>query len=293
MANRPPTIRMRRLGAHLRRLREEQGLSLEEAATFLRFSRSALARMENAQVITRPRDVEYILLKYGVEDEELRAKMLGLASAGRSQEWVKRHGALVSAKPPLEYVPLEQDSSRIRAYHPTNVFGLLQTDEYARAIMNPFGNAPEDRLSRSVEYRMARKEALTRPDPLSLYAILGEAVLRQQIGGPAVLERQLRYLLAAFEQDNVHLRVLPFTAPRNPGVDGAFCILDVEEGNFSVVVLESRLNSVFMERDEGIDVYATIFDELWAVALTADESRELVEGAMLDVRSSSGRGANS
>src|SRR4051812_16584959 len=134
MPKNPPTVRMRRLGAQLRKIREDRGLTLDEAANLLKLSKSALNRMENAQVVVRPHETEYLLLQYEVTDENLRSSLRGLASAGRSKEWVKRYGALSPGSRVEDLVLLEQDSSAIRASHPFGIPGLLQTVDYARAV---------------------------------------------------------------------------------------------------------------------------------------------------------------
>jgi transcriptional regulator with XRE-family HTH domain len=126
---------MRRLGAQLRKIREDRGLTLDEAADLLKLSKSALNRMENAQVIVRPHETEYLLLKYEITDDDLREALLGLASAGRSKDWVKRHGALSPVSPVKDLVQLEQDSSAIRIFQPSGIPGILQTPDYARAVI--------------------------------------------------------------------------------------------------------------------------------------------------------------
>src|ERR687895_572135 len=158
MAKNPPTVRMRRLGAQLRKIREDRGLTLDEAANLLKLSKSALNRMENAQVVVRRHETEYLLIKYGVADADLRDALLGLASAGRSKEWVKRHGALSPESPVKDLVQLEQDSSAIRIFQPFGVPGILQTPDYARAVILSRPPRPTRDLDRHMAFRMARKE---------------------------------------------------------------------------------------------------------------------------------------
>jgi transcriptional regulator with XRE-family HTH domain len=204
---------MRRLGAQLRKIREERGLTLDEAADLLKLSKSALARMETAQVTTRRHEVEYLTYKYGVTDEGLRDSLIGLAGAGRSKDWVKRYGSLV--RPSGDYVRLEQDSSLIRTFQAILVPGLLQTPEYARTIMGQIKYDPPPNLE-SVAYRMARQEVLTRPDAAQLKAVIGEAALRQQLGGTEIMRSQLQHLLEMYERANVSMRVLRRGARRDP-----------------------------------------------------------------------------
>jgi transcriptional regulator with XRE-family HTH domain len=202
MATRPPTVRRRRLGVQLRKIREDRGLTLDEAAAFLKISKSALSRMENAQIVARAHEINYILM--------MRHKQLGVGA---------NYG---------EYVHLEQDSSQLFAYHVDLIHGLLQTPEYARAVMSSVpSNAGRD-IDRAVAYRMARKDALTRADPLELSVVIGEAAVCQLTGGREVMVAQLRHLLEQAEHPNVNIQILPFAATRNPGVDGSFAILHVE-----------------------------------------------------------------
>ncbi|GAA3963285.1 helix-turn-helix transcriptional regulator [Actinomadura viridis] len=271
---------MRRLGAQLRRLREERGLDLGEAADFLKISGAALSRMENAQVMTRRHEVEYILMKYGVEDEHLCASLLGLAAAGRSRDWIQRYKTLSPGEGAGEFVRLERDSSTIREYHPIGIPGLLQTPEYARAVMESLPDGRTSDLAAWVDFRMARKEVLTRPNPAIFIAVVGEAALRQNIGGAQVLQGQLRYLHSVSEQPNVHLQVLPFSAAGNPGHDGGFILLDVAVGDFTLVFLDGLRRALFLEEDEDVDAYRTAFQALSDTALPAVESREIIHRFM-------------
>ncbi|MFF5262441.1 helix-turn-helix domain-containing protein [Actinomadura viridis] len=288
MATRSPSVRMRRLGAQLRRLREERGLDLDEAADFLKISGSALSRMENAQVMTRRHEVEYILMKYGVEDEQLCASLLGLAAAGRSRDWIQRRKGPSPGEGAGEFVRLEQDSSTIREYHPVAIPGLLQTPEYARAVMEspPTGQTPD--LAARVDLRMARKEVLTRPAPAIFIAVIGEAALRQNIGGAQVLQGQLSYLHSVSEQPNIRLQVLPFSAAGNPGHDGGFILLDVAVGGFTVVFLDGLRRAFFLEEDEDVDAYRTVFQALCDTALPVAESREIIQRFMREARGTPG-----
>jgi transcriptional regulator with XRE-family HTH domain len=282
MAKNPPTVRMRRLGAQLRKIREDRGLTLDEAANLLKLSKSALNRMENAQVVVRPYETEYLLLKYEVDDD-LRDSLLGLASAGRSREWVKRHAALSPESPVKDLVQLEQDSSAIRIFQPFGIPGILQTPDYARAVIGSYPPRPAQDVDRAVAFRMARKEVLSRPVPVRLDVVMGEAAMRQQMGGAGVLRDQLRYLLEASSPANVSLRVLSYEVTRHPGFDGAFTMLDVETGAFTVVVIDSMMRSVYSEADADVESYSSVFTELCAVALSETDSRERIEQVMFEL----------
>ncbi|MEU5876652.1 Scr1 family TA system antitoxin-like transcriptional regulator [Spirillospora sp. NPDC047279] len=283
MAKHPPTVRMRRLGAELRKIREELGLALEEASTLLNISKSALHRMENAQVIVRTHEVDYFLIKYEVLDQALGESLRGLAGAGRSKEWVKRHANLSPTPVISDAVRLEQDSARIRTFQPNVVPGLLQTPEYARAVMRsrpPVGDRDYDS---SVAFRMARQEALTRPNPAFLDAVISETVLRQMTGGAEVMAGQLHRLLEASRTPNVRLRVLPFSATTLPSPEGAFTVLDVESGDFTLAFIEGLIQAIFLEGDDDVARYSVVFERVCAAALSEPDSYALVEQALRDI----------
>lgn len=284
MATRPPTVRRRRLGVQLRKIREDRGLTLDGAADFLKISKSALSRMENAQIVARVHEINYILMMYGFEeDDDLRTALIGLATGGPSRDWIRRHKLPGKGPNYGEYVMLEQDSSELFTYHTDLIPGLLQTPEYARAVMTSVPSSKPGDIDQLVAYRMARKEALTRPDPLAIHAVIGEASVCQWMGGREVMLAQLRYLLELTEWPNIDVRILPFSATGNPGVDGSFTILHVESGNFPIVVVDGFLRRIFLDEDEGVSAYRAIQAELSRVALPPTETRERIEQAVRDL----------
>jgi transcriptional regulator with XRE-family HTH domain len=289
MAKNPPTVRMRRLGAELRKIREELGLTLDDAAELLSISKSALNRMENAQVITRPHEVKYFIMMYRVTDRARRDSLIGLASAGRSRDWIKRHGALSPDSPVKDLVQLEQDSSAIRIFQPFGIPGLLQTPDYARAVIGSRPPKPTRDLNRAVDFRMARKEVLSRS--VRLDAVIGEAAIRQRMGSSDILHDQLRHMLEVSHSANVTVRVLPYEVTRHPGFDGPFTMLDVEAGNFTVVVIDSLVRSIYLEDDEDVKPYNLVFGELCAVALSEADSLELIERVLDGLKAGPGEGA--
>ncbi|WP_165970565.1 helix-turn-helix transcriptional regulator [Actinomadura sp. 6K520] len=291
MPKRPPTVRRRRLGAQLRKIREERGLTLDEAAALLSMSKSAISRMENAQVVARTHEVNYIAMMYGLpEDDDLRVALVGLATGGRSRDWIRRHKLPGKGPNYGEYVLLEQDSSELFAYHADVIPGLLQTPEYARAVMTSVPSSGAKDIDQLVAYRMARKEALTRTEPLSISAVVGEAAICQWMGGREVMIAQLQYLLELTEWPNIELRVLPFTATRNPGVDGSFAVLHVEAGNFPIVIVDGLQRRIFIDEDEGVAAYRAIQVELRRIALTEAQTRERIEQAVWTLRTGAAGG---
>jgi DNA-binding XRE family transcriptional regulator len=284
----PPTVRMRRLGAQLRRLREDRGLTLDDAAELLKLSKSALNRMENAQVITRRHEVQYLIMMYEVTDEQTRDSLLGLAGAGRSKDWVKRYGGLSPGSRVDDLVLLEQDSSAIRICQPFGIPGILQTPDYARAVKSSLQLDPTRDIDKAVAFRMARKEVLSRSVPVRLEAVIGEAALRQRMGGESVLRDQLRYLLEASRPANVTVRVLPYAAARHPGFDGPFTMLDVEAGDFTIVVIDGLARSIYLEEETCVERYRVAFAELCAEALSEADSRALIERGVHELEEAAG-----
>ncbi|WP_243723132.1 helix-turn-helix transcriptional regulator [Actinomadura sp. 7K507] len=291
MSKRPPTVRRRRLGVQLRKIREERGLTLDEAAALVMMSKSALSRMENAQVVARAHEIDYILMAYGVEEgDDLRSALVGLATGGRSRDWIRRHKQLNRAANYGEYVLLEQDASEFFAYEGDLIPGLLQTPGYARAVLDSVPtNAGRD-IDQAVDFRMARQDALTRPNPILIKAVIGEAALCQRVGGRPVMIQQLQHLLELLKRPNVGLQVLPFTSERKPALDGSFGILHVEAGNFPIVVIDGLLRSLFLEEEEEVAAYRDIQAKLCMVALSEAETRERIERAIRDFESGQAEG---
>ncbi|WP_165950215.1 helix-turn-helix transcriptional regulator [Actinomadura sp. GC306] len=286
MSKRPPTVRRRRLGTQLRKIREERGLTLDEAAALLSMSKSALSRMENAQVVARTHEVNYIAMMYGLpEDDDLRSALVGLATGGRSRDWIRRHKLPGKGPHYGEYVLLEQDSSELFTYHADLIPGLLQTPEYAHAVMASVPSSGVSDIDEGVAFRMARKEALTRPDPLLIKAVIGEAAIRQWVGGREVMTAQLRYLRELIEWPNVQVQILPLTTTKNPGVDGSFVILHVEAGNFPIVIVDGFRRTIFIEDDEDVVAYREIQAELCRVAAPEAETRHCIEQAIRNLES--------
>jgi hypothetical protein len=142
-----------------------------------------------------------------------------------------------------------------------------RTPEYARVVIQSPRLHPDRNVDRSVDFRMARQEALSRSNPATLEVVIGEPALRQRLGGAPVLQDQLRHLLDSSRRTKITVRILPYSATRNPGIDGPFTIMHVETGNFAVVVIESLARSIFLEDDTEVTRYEMVFENLCAVAL--------------------------
>lgn len=277
-----PAVRRRKLGAELRALRTSAGLTSGEAAGLVGWHQSKVSRIETGTSGAKPGDVRLLLDAYGVADERLRDLLLVLASAhdaaGRDHWWHAYRGELPPAY--RDFISLEAQASAMRTLETTVVPGLLQTREYARAVTGAaVGGLSEERLDALVEVRLARQDVLRRRRPLALSAVLDEAVLRRQVGGPEVMSRQLKKLAEAAEMPHVRLRVLPFSAGAHIGVTGSFVIFSfARTSDLDVVVLDHLTSSVHLERKEDLGAYTEAFDSLLNHALSPGESLEFIAG---------------
>jgi transcriptional regulator with XRE-family HTH domain len=213
------------LGTQLRRLREAKGISREAAGWEIRASDSKITRLELGRVGFKERDVEDLLTLYGVTDARDRATLLGLARSANAPGWWHRFSDLLPTwfQP---YLGLESAAEIIRTYELQYIPGLLQTPDYARAVVKiSHGNAPAEEVERRVTLRMERQQVLTRANQLQMWVVVDEAVLRRLIGGPAVMRGQVGSLIEATKLPNIRLQVLPFAAgvlaPALPGPGAA------------------------------------------------------------------------
>ncbi|MFH9864464.1 helix-turn-helix domain-containing protein [Streptomyces sp. NPDC017202] len=271
-----PAVRRRKLGAELRALRSRAGFTSGEAARLVGWHQSKVSRIETGTSGTRPADVRSLLDAYGVEDAQLRGLMLALAGSvegdGREHWWHAYRGVL----PPTyrDFISLESQASAMRTLETTVVPGLLQTPAYARAVTRAaVEGLDEDRLDALVEVRLARQDVLRARPPLELDAVLDEAVLRREVGGPEVMARQLERLVEAARLPQVRLQVLPFSAGAHIGVTGSFVIFSFSSASdLDVVVLDHLTSSVHLERKEDLQAYTKAFDALRAHALSPGDS---------------------
>jgi transcriptional regulator with XRE-family HTH domain len=277
-----PAVRRRKLGAELRALRTGAGLTSGEAARLVGWHQSKVSRIETGASGVKPADVRLLLDAYGVSDPQLRELLLVLAGSGcgqgRDHWWHAYRGVL----PPTyrDFISLESQASGMRTLETSVVPGLLQTPEYARAVTRAaVEGLDEDRLDTLVEVRLARQDVLRSQPPLRLSAVLDEAVLRREVGGPDVMEDQLLRLMEAARLPQVRLQVLPFAAGAHIGVTGPFVIFSFSNtSDLDVVVLDHLTSSLYLERKEDVGAYTEAFDALRRHALSPEESLEYIAG---------------
>ncbi|MEU9667613.1 helix-turn-helix transcriptional regulator [Streptomyces bobili] len=282
-----PAVRRRKLGAELRALRSRAGLTSGEAARLVGWHQSKVSRIETGTSSTKPADVRLLLDAYGVDDAQLRELMLALAGSvegdGREHWWHAYRGVL----PPTyrDFISLESQASAMRTLETTVVPGLLQTPAYARAVTRAaVEGLDEDRLDTLVEVRLARQDVLRARPPLRMDAVLDEAVLRREVGGPEVMAQQLERLVEAARLPQVRLQVLPFSAGAHIGVTGPFVIFSFSSASdLDVVVLDHLTSSLYLERKEDVQAYTEAFNALRAHALSPGDSLDYL-AALGDAR---------
>ncbi|MER5421629.1 helix-turn-helix domain-containing protein [Streptosporangium roseum] len=272
-----PTALRILLGSQLRRLREAKGLSREEAAHLIRGSESKISRMELGRVGLRERDVADLLTFYGVEDEAARSAVMDLLLRANEPGWWHRFNDLLPSWFQT-YVGLEEAASRIRTYEVQFVPGLLQTEEYAKAVITAgsAGVAPEE-ITRRVDLRMERQQVLDRPDGPFFWAVIDEAALRRPIGGSEVMRAQLEHLLDLMRQPNITIQVMPFSFGGHSAEGGAFSVLRFQDQELpDVVYVEQLASALYLDKREEVDRYSEVMERLCAVSTTPGETTDIL-----------------
>jgi transcriptional regulator with XRE-family HTH domain len=283
--NETPTVRRRLLGSELRRLRDAAGFSLEDAARILECDRSKISRVETGHRGIRPKELRELLAEYGV-DEERRYALAELARQANKRGWWHTYSDVL-AEPYQDFISIEAVSAATWTYESQVVPGLLQTEDYAHAIAGAsLLKEVKEQQDRFVAVRMARKQVLSRESsPLHLWAILGEACLRQKVGGPAVMRAQLQHLIeVSAELPNVTLQVLPFDVGAHAGISGTFSILLFPEpAEIGVVYQGSLTGGLYLEVPQEVVRYKLVFEHLRASALPTRSSVRLIEKVARDL----------
>lgn len=289
-AERSPTVRRRRLAKQLADLREHAALSVKDVARQLEWAESTVYRIESARRGVKPGDVLLLLDLFTrtgkvVITDEQREELLRLAREARKRGWWQTYSGAVP-EPFVVYIGLEAEVSTLRAYGCELVPGLLQTEEYAREVRRASVPTPDPaQTDRWLAVRAARQRRLVEEDPILLWAVLNEGVLRRAMGGPAAMARQLARLVEAAELPNVTVQVLPFSAGAHPAVDAPFMILGFpERTDPDVVYVEHMTQALYIETPSEVDAFALAFDHLRARALDPDESVARIMSIMEDHR---------
>ncbi|MEV6980381.1 helix-turn-helix transcriptional regulator [Sphaerisporangium sp. NPDC051017] len=278
MADHIPTVRQRRLAQSLRELRLKAGLTQEQVAAEMGWHSSKLFRLENAR---SPRvdwvDVKELLDLYGVASPQ-RDALIQLARDARRRGWWTPYSDVFTGS----FVALEDAASLLRVYQSELVPGLLQTSEYARAVITAVRpGLPPEETERRVEARMARQLAvLDRDHSPQLVCLLNEAVVRRPVGGPSTMRAQLRRLTEIDGRPDVAIRIIPFGAGAHAAIEGPFVLFQFpEEHAPDVAYVEGAMGDLYLESVEEVQRYTLLFERICELALDVEETAKVIAAA--------------
>jgi len=279
-----PTVLRMLLGAHLRRLREAQGVTREDAGWEIRSSESKISRMELGRVGFKERDVSDLLSLYGVNDPEERTRLLGLARDANTPGWWHRFGDVLPGWF-QSYLGLEAAAAIIRTYEVQFLPGLLQTPDYARAVITlGHEHARAEELDRRVALRIARQQMLNRDHPTHLWAVVDEAALRRPIGGLKVMREQLEALIEATRHPNITVQIIPFSVGGHAAAGGAFTILRFPDEDLSdVIYVEQLTSALYLDKPDDVDYYTAAMERLCVEAETPEKTPVILERILRDL----------
>lgn len=267
-----PTLRQRQLAKRLRDLRHDHGLGIAEVAERLLCSPAKISRIETAQRRVSLRDVRDLCRLYGVTDP---TELMALAKDARQQSWWQEPEE-------VDFRPLpglENEAVAITEYETTTIPGLLQTEDYARAVISGFvpGIAP-DALGERVDKRMRRQDVLRKATPPRYWVLLDESALHRHIGGSAVMEGQLGRLYDMTLLPNIQVQVIPYTVGAHVGLDSAFMLLEFDEsaGLPDTVYMDTLAGQIFQEKPAQLRYFHDLLNHLRSVALSPHESAERI-----------------
>jgi transcriptional regulator with XRE-family HTH domain len=272
-----PTALRILLGSQLRKLREAKNVTREEAGHIIRGSESKISRMELGRVGFKERDVADLLTLYGVVDEEARAAVLDLVATANEPGWWHRFNDVLPTWFQA-YVGLEEAATRIRTYEVQFVPGLLQTKEYARAVVTAgAAGIGAEEIARRVDLRLERQKIFDKPDGPVFWAVIDEAALRRPIGGVEVMRAQIEHLIDLMRQPNITIQIMPFSFGGHSAEGGAFSILRFADTDLpDVVYVEQLASALYLDKREDVDRYTEVMERLCAVSTTPDETIELL-----------------
>ncbi len=277
-AGNPAVLRIL-LGAQLRRLREAKRITLEEAGNVIRASHSKISRLESGRVAFKDRDIVDLFIYYGVTDKAQIQTLREIATRANSRGWWHDYSDILPGWFE-EYISLEEAAVQIRGYEMQFVPGLLQTEEYARAVTLLAYSNPKE-ISRRVSLRMARQARLSGPEPVSFEMVVDEAALRRPIGGSSVMRAQLRHLIELSQRPNVTIQILPFKAGGHAAAGGSFSVLHFAETDLSdIVYLEQLATAQYLEKPDMVGKYLAVMERLCLDAATPADSGKTLQAIL-------------
>jgi transcriptional regulator with XRE-family HTH domain len=277
-----PSVLRILLGAQLRRLRESKRITLEDAGNVIRASHSKMSRLESGRVGFKDRDVVDLFVYYGVTDQAQIQALRAIATRANSRGWWQDYSDIVPSWFE-EYISLEQAATEVRGYEVQFVPGLLQTEEYARAVTLLAYSNPKE-IGRRVSLRMARQARLSEAEPVSLGMVLDEATLIRPIGGAAVMRGQLKHLIEMAQRPHVTIQVLPFKAGGHAAAGGPFSLLHFAESDLSdIVFLEQLATAQYHEKPDMVRKYQAVMERLRLAAATPEDSLSKLQAMLSDI----------
>ncbi|MFE5588789.1 helix-turn-helix domain-containing protein [Streptomyces sp. NPDC056549] len=270
-----PTVRRRRLGQELRKLREAKNMTAEQVAERLLVSQSKISRLENGRRSISQRDVRDLCGVYEVEDERMVDSLMQMAKDSRQQGWWHAFGDI----PYSVYIGLETAAESLRIYQPQIIPGLLQTHAYAEAVIT--GAQPESPpadIEKRVTVRTRRQERIQDDkQPLRLWAVIDEGALHRIVGGRQLMVEQLEHLIEQSHLPHVTVQVIPFEMGSHPGITGHYSILEFPDTSDSTVVyIEGVTSDLYLEKAQDVGKYSVMYEHLRAQALNVEQTRELI-----------------
>jgi transcriptional regulator with XRE-family HTH domain len=269
-----PTVRRRELGALLRSLRTERGLTVDQVAGELLCSPSKVSRMETGDRGATPRDIRDLCDLYGVTDAAARDHLMTLARESKQQGWWQSFNVPL---PHMTYVGLEQEAASLRIFHSTVLPGLLQTADYTRALHeSTVPNLEESVIEERVEERKTRQQILNGAGSPRLEIVIDEAVLHRPVGGPIVMREQLSRLIKETERPNLTLQVIPYDVGAHPALESNFTMLEFAGQASTVIFVEGLAGFYYLEHQRDVERYLQVLEALHRLALSPQDTARLV-----------------
>jgi transcriptional regulator with XRE-family HTH domain len=280
----PPTVRLRRLAAELRRLRKNADLTREEVTSRTGINAATLYRIETARARPQQRTLVTLLGLYEVEEPH-RGEIVALLHGASAQGWLRPYHSELPDEY-TAYISFEAEARAVRNYESLFVPGLLQTENYARAVIKgglPMAAMKE--VEQRVRARMERQAVLAQGDPLRLWAIMDEAAVRRLVGGTKTMREQLHHLIKMAGEPNITVQAIPFAAGAHPGMPGSFVHMSfAEPEDPEIVYIDSMAGDLFLEAEVDVRRYGAAFDNLRAVALSPDDTVGLIAALAGDIQ---------
>lgn len=289
MAQMSPAVQRRRLRTELRSARLATGLTQEQVANAMDWSLSKVIRIEGGAVGISTNDLKALLAQYQVTDDDTVQRLIALARGARERSWWSGYSDVANQRL-LQFVENEAAAFAVRAFQPLVIPGMLQTYDYARAVIKqlagylPGGRATEEYFDRLLELRMRRQEIFDSPDQPQFFYVLDEAAVRRMVGGGTVMREQLHRLIELAGKPRVSIELIPFSAGVHPGLDGAFTVLEFADESDDVLFQESsHVGMVHLTDPDTILNYREIFEQLRTMSLGPDGTISYINSIASDL----------